>query len=155
MLKGRQKFLVEGNLPQSWPWKQNSTTIMAAVIILKVVNNWRSTLQINIWEEKCTLNLNHLLLKKKLPLQQQSDWCLHSVYSLQKFQRKNISDWVIIWTNLRSFGYFKCTTALWLPLGPSYKGNSLTRVGWVLAGQDYHLAPKIGGLQRTEVAFKS
>ena len=30
--------------------------------------------------------------------------------------------------NLGSFGYFECTTALWLLLEPSCKGNLLTRV---------------------------
>ena len=37
---------------QSWPWKQNGTTVVAAVIILEVENNWRSMLQINILKEK-------------------------------------------------------------------------------------------------------
>ena len=41
-------FLVEVNLPQGCPWKQNGTTVTAAVMILEVVNNWRSVLQINI-----------------------------------------------------------------------------------------------------------
>ena len=31
-----KKLLVEVNPPQSWPWKQNGTTAVAAVIILKV-----------------------------------------------------------------------------------------------------------------------
>ena len=43
-----KKNFVEVNPPQSWPWKQNGNTVVAAVMILKVVNNWRSMLQINI-----------------------------------------------------------------------------------------------------------
>ena len=35
-----------------------------------------------------------------------------------------------------TFGYFnKCSTAFWLLLDPSCKGNSLTRVGWTLQAQ--------------------
>ena len=51
------------------------------------------------------------------------------IYVWQKFCRKNISDWVIIESNLRSFGYFKYSTVLWLLLDPSCKGHLLTRVG--------------------------
>ena len=34
MLKDRKKFLLEGNPPQGWPWKQNSTIVVAAAMIL-------------------------------------------------------------------------------------------------------------------------
>ena len=37
----KKKNLVEVNPPQSWSWKQNGTTVVAAVMILEVVNNWR------------------------------------------------------------------------------------------------------------------
>ena len=43
-----KKALLEVNPPQGWPWKQNCTTVVAAVMILKVVSNWKSMLQINI-----------------------------------------------------------------------------------------------------------
>ena len=48
MLKGCGIFLVEGNPPQSWPWKQNGTTVVAVavVIIFEVVNDWGSVLRI-------------------------------------------------------------------------------------------------------------
>ena len=42
------KILVEVNPPQSWPWKQNSTAVVAAVMILELLNNWRRVSQINI-----------------------------------------------------------------------------------------------------------
>ena len=32
-------------------------------------------------------------------------------------------------SNLGSFGYFKCSKALWLLLNPNWKGISLTRAG--------------------------
>ena len=50
-----KKNLVEVNLPQSWPWKQNGANVVAAVIILKVVNNWRIVLKINILKRKLCL----------------------------------------------------------------------------------------------------
>ena len=45
-----KNFLVEVNPPQNWPWKQNGTTVVA-VMILEVVNNWRSVLQI-FWKNR-------------------------------------------------------------------------------------------------------
>ena len=33
MLKDRENFLLEGNPPQGWPWKQNSTIVVAAAMI--------------------------------------------------------------------------------------------------------------------------
>ena len=46
------KNFVEVNPPQSRPWKQNGITVEAAVMILEVVNYWRSVLQINILKKK-------------------------------------------------------------------------------------------------------
>ena len=34
VLKDRENFLLEGNPPQGWPWKQNSTIVVAAAMIL-------------------------------------------------------------------------------------------------------------------------
>ena len=42
-----KKFLMEVNPPQIWTWKQNGTTVVAVVIILEVVDNWSSMLQID------------------------------------------------------------------------------------------------------------
>ena len=52
MSQHSKNFWVEVNLPQSWPWKQNGTTFVAAVMILEVVNNWKTVLQINILKKK-------------------------------------------------------------------------------------------------------
>ena len=52
LLKGHKKFLLEGNPPQTWPWKQNGTTVAAAVMIVEVKNNWQSVLQINILKKR-------------------------------------------------------------------------------------------------------
>ena len=47
-----KKTLVEVNPPQSWPWKQSKTTVVAALMILEVLNKWRNVLQINILKKK-------------------------------------------------------------------------------------------------------
>ena len=60
-----KKILVEVNPLQSWPWKQNGTTVVAAVMILEVVNNWKSVLQISILKKKLkSLNPHHVPLQK-------------------------------------------------------------------------------------------
>ena len=93
-----KKILVEANPLQSWPWKQNGTTVVAAVMILEVVNNWKSVLQISILKKKLRVwtLITFPYRKCMLPLQYLSDWRLHGVYIWQKFQRKIISNWVII-----------------------------------------------------------
>ena len=58
-------------------------------------------------------------------------------------------------SNLRSSGYFNCSTVLCFPLDPSNKGNLLTRVWLCASGSDLYLMPKMGHLQKTKVAFKS
>ena len=62
-LKEKKKKLVEVNPPQGWLWKQNGTTVMAAVMIFEVVNNRKSVSQINILIKR-TLNPNHLPLQE-------------------------------------------------------------------------------------------
>ena len=60
-----KKKLVEVNPPQSWASEQNGITVVAAVMILEIVNDWRSVLQINILKTKVrTLNPNHLPLQE-------------------------------------------------------------------------------------------
>ena len=39
--------------------------------------------------------------KCMLPLQYFNDWCLNGVYVWQKFWRKNISNWMIIWIKFK------------------------------------------------------
>ena len=55
MRQHSKKALLEVNPPQGLPWKQNCTTVLAAVMILKVVSNWKSMLQINILKKKLDL----------------------------------------------------------------------------------------------------
>ena len=124
-----KNVLVEVNPPQSCPWKQNGTIVVAAVMILEIVNNWRSVLQITrLWTlitfcyRKCMLLLQYL-----------RDRCLHTVHVWQKFWRKNIANWMIIWIK------FKVLWLLWVlysalasTLDGSCKGNWLTRVDCVL-----------------------
>ena len=45
-------LLVEVNLPQSWPLKQNGTLVVATMMILEVVKSCRSMLQTNIFLKK-------------------------------------------------------------------------------------------------------
>ena len=73
--------------------------------------------------------------------------CLFHINSGRKISQ---TKWLFE-SNLRSFGHFKCSTVLGLPLNPSYIGNLLIRVGWA----HHHLTLKIGHFQLTEVAFKS
>ena len=47
-----KKNLVKLNPPQSWPWKENGTTVVDAAMILEVVNNWGSVLRTNILKKK-------------------------------------------------------------------------------------------------------
>ena len=47
-----KKNLVKVNPPRTWPWKQNGTTVAAAVIIFELVKNWRSVFQINILKKR-------------------------------------------------------------------------------------------------------
>ena len=116
MLNGREKILVGENPPKSWPWKQNGTTVVAAVKIPEVVNNWRSVLQIN-----------HL--KKKLDLEPESSSvtgivcyltileCVVSTWSIMFDRNSGEKTSQIEWlfeSNLRSFGYFKACVSYFL-----------------------------------------
>ena len=144
MLKGRGKFLVEGNPPQSWPWKQNGTTIVAVavVMILEVVNNWRSLFQINILKKKIEPESSSVTGKVSYHY---NSW-VTGVYMAYKFDRNSRgktsqTEWLFE-SNVRSCDYFKCSIALWLPLGPSCKGNLYTRIGWVLKAEIVTWRPK-------------
>ena len=52
VLKVLEICLAKGNLAQSWHWKQNGTTVVAALIILEVVNNRRSRVTDDYFEKK-------------------------------------------------------------------------------------------------------
>ena len=47
-----KKIFGKVNPLQNWPWKQYGTTVVATVMILEVVNNWRSVLKVNIFLKK-------------------------------------------------------------------------------------------------------
>ena len=132
-----KKKLLDVNPPQSWSGKENDTTVVTAVMILEVVNNWKSVLQINI-------------LKKKVRLWSLSpsvtgNTCCHyniwvtGVYMAYIFDRNSRGkEFQIEWfeSNLWSFVYFECSPVLWLLLDPSCKGTLLQE----LAG---HLRPRL------------
>ena len=81
-----KKNLIEVNPHQSWPWKQNCTTVVAVVMILEVWTTEKVCCRWIFWKKvkpshrKCMLLLQYL-----------SDWCLHGVYIWQSFWQKNIS----------------------------------------------------------------
>ena len=90
-----------------------------------------------------------------LQLQNLSDLCLHGVYVWQKFWRKNILNWVIIWIKFKVLWLLELLYSALVSSGPQLQ-RQLTCKSWLGAtGPECHLQPKIGHLQKTEVAFKS
>ena len=105
MLNDREKFFGEGNFLQSWPWKQNGTTVVVAVIIPEYVNNWRSMLPINILKKKLDFETESASVTAKVCYHYNS-W-VSGVYTCgvhisHKLRRKNISDWVIMWIKFKA-----------------------------------------------------
>ena len=105
MLNDREKFFGEGNFLQSWPWKQNGTTVVVAVIIPEYVNNWRSVLPINILKKKLDFEPESASVTGKVCYHYNS-W-VSGVYTCgvhisHKLRRKNISDWVIMWIKFKA-----------------------------------------------------
>ena len=50
--------------------------------------------------------------KRMLPLEHLIEWSLQGVYVWQKFLKKNISNWVIIWIKFEVLWLFKCSAVL-------------------------------------------
>ena len=131
-------FLMEVNPPQSWPWKQNGTTVVATKMTIEVVNNWRSELQKNILKKsyKVTGDIGY----------HYNTWvtgvCMAYMFDRNSGGKTFQIEWLFE-SNLRSFGCFKkFSTALWFPLDPSCKGNLLIRVGWALQAEIITCRPK-------------
>ena len=136
-----KKFWVEVNPPQSWPWKQYGTAVVAAVMILKVLDNWRSVLQINIFLKSLNPNL--------LPLQE--------MYVTITILEWLVSSWHICLTetleekHLKLRDYLKqiqsplvtlsVLQVLWVLLDPSCKDNLLTGVGCCLFWSEESILP--------------
>ena len=142
MKQHSKNFLVKVNPRQSWPWKQNGTTGVAAVMILKVLGNWRSMLQIQIFLKSLNPNL--------LPLQE--------MYVTITILEWLVSTWHICLTetleekHLKVRDYLKeiqsplvtlsVLQVLWVLLDPSCKDNLLTGVGYWLFWSDESFAFK-------------
>ena len=94
VLKACRKNLLKGDPPQSWPWKQNGTTVVAIVIILEGVNNWRSMLQINIFLKKLDFEPEPPSVTGKLCYQHNS-W-VNSVCMAYMFDRGILEEKLII-----------------------------------------------------------
>ena len=134
----KKNFLVEVNPPQNWPWKQNGTTVVVAVMILKVVNNRQIFWKIKSWLwNLITLQEMHVTIT--ILEWMVSTWC-ECLTEIPEEKHLKLKDYLNL--NLRSFGYFKCSTVFWLLLDPSYKDNLLTRVDWVLQAQVVTWSPK-------------
>ena len=146
MLNGCKKFLVEGNFPQSWPWKQNGT-----LVLVSCDNSWsRELLKKHVTDRD---------IEKKLDFEPESpsvtgkvsyhyNSLVTGVYMACIFHRNSRGktsqiEWLFE-SNLGSFGCSKCSTVVWLPLNPSCKGNLLTRIGWALLDQIVTWCPKYG-----------
>ena len=121
-----KKNLVEVNPLQSWPWKQKGSTVVAAAMKLWTTEE---VLQINILKKSYTMNPNHLHLQEMYVTITILEW-LVSIWCMfdRNVRGKATQTECLFELNLGSFGYFEYTTALWLLLEPSCKGNLLTRV---------------------------
>ena len=118
--------------PQRWPWKQNDITVVAAVMILQVVSNWISVLQMNI------LKPNHLSGNIFYHYKTRVTG-VYMAYIFNRHSGGKASQIDCFESNLRSF---ECFEALWLLMDPSCKGTSHTRVGWEPQAQIINWCPK-------------
>ena len=114
---------------------KNKVPVVVAVIILEVVNNWRSMLQIKIREKVTLWNwITFHYRKSMLPLQQLSDWHLHGMYISQEFEwviesSQTVITWINFWvfwllqSALEHFGF------PWTPAGKATHKNWLGALG--------------------------
>ena len=74
-------------------------------------------------------------------------WWIHGEYMAymcdRNFRGKTSQTEWLFESNLRSFGYFKSSTALWLPLDPSCPGKLLSSAAWALQAQISTWCPKL------------
>ena len=136
MLKGCKRFLVEGNPPQRWPWKQNVITVVAAVMIIKVVNNWRSTIQVN------RLNSNYLLLQGKYVTITTVEWLMSTwhICLTEILEKKHLK----LSDCLNKFKVLWLLSVLYSPLislGPQLQRQL---AAWVLQAEIVNPCPKYG-----------
>ena len=132
MKKHSKKNLVEVNPPLPWLWRQNGTTVVA-VMILEVAGNWRSVFSKNIL--------------KKVGLWSLITFCYGNIYSpyntwvagvymayifvRNSWRKPSQIDWLFE-SNLKSFSYFECSTALWILLDPAAKAACLEELAGCL-----------------------
>ena len=138
MLKVCKKVLEEGNPSKSWPWKQNLHKSYHSCGCCN--DSWNC--------EQLKKRVTDKLFEKKLDFEPKStsgkvgkviyhynSW-VTSVYMVcmhvRNCREETSQIESLFESNLGSFGYFKCSIALWLPLDPNCKGNLLTWAGWVL-----------------------
>ena len=126
-------------------WKQNATTVVASVMSLEVVNNWRSVLQINHLEKD--LDMNFILFQQKYVTITIFEWL--------------VSTWHMCLSEISEKKHLKLRDYLNQIQGPLAALNALQRFAfpcalatrqhdcksWLSALYPiYHLTPEIGHL---------
>ena len=104
--------MVEVNPPQSWLKKKMALQFWLRWWFSKL---WTTEERVRYFEKKTTQITFHYK-KSMFLLEQLSDWCLYGIYVWQKFWRKNISYWVIIWIKSK---------VTWCPKQGIYKKQKL------------------------------
>ena len=85
--------------------------ILAAFMILEVTDKG---VKKRVTDKYLIRRWNLISRKWMLLLQYLSDWCLHIAYVWHKFWGKTSQIEWLFESNLRFFGYFECSKALWL-----------------------------------------
>ena len=89
-------------------------------------DNWRILFRINIFLKRLDFTPKSPFLTGNV-CYYYNTW-VTGVYMTYMFDRNSggkISNWIIIWINLKTFSYFKSPTVLWHFLDPSYKAICL------------------------------
>ena len=127
-----KKLLVEISPPQSWPWKFKwcyncgccDDSWSCEQLKKRVTDKYFEKKNVRLWTlitfcyRKCMLRLQ----------------CLTCIFERNSRGKTSQLEWLFE-SNLRSSGYFECSTELWLLLEPSCRGNLLTWVCWALQTQ--------------------
>ena len=61
----QKSFFFEGNPLQIWPWKQNVSTVVVAVMVIEVLKKLKKLVTDKYFEKEKTLNQNYLPLQEK------------------------------------------------------------------------------------------
>ena len=129
-----KKNLVEVNPRQSWPWKQNCTTVVAVVMILEVWATEKVCWRWIFWKKIKPSNMKWYVTITILEWLM-SAWCIYLAKILTE-KHLNLSNYLN-------------------EIGPQLQRQPAYKSLLDALGPNCHLTPKIGHLQKTEVALKS